>query len=144
MKYLKNYDLFSENKKVEYVGTADKNVEIRIDVEAVSHALDMQYRHGLDKLISKSDILNTIEMAIEELTIALMQNKFNIYQEEDYYPNKEVKKGEPNRFVIENKKSNLNIVCTLKPGEDNFTLTVITVMRHHDFKTRKGQFVVKV
>ena len=68
-------------------------VEIRIDVEKVTHAGDRQWRHGLDEKITNDDIVETVELAIEELTIALMQDKFNIYQDEDNYPTKGVRAG---------------------------------------------------
>jgi hypothetical protein len=90
------------------------------------------------------EILDNIEAGVEELTIALMQDVFDIYQDEDDYPTRGVKAGEPNRFVIKNKESYLNIVCQLEPGDNEFTLTVITVMRKQDFKPYRGQFVLEV
>lgn len=94
--------------------------------------------------ITKDEILDTIESAVEQITIALMQDEFDIYQDEDNYPTRGVRAGEPNRFVIRNKKTNLNIVCQLESGDWEFTLTVITVMKKPDFKEYKGQFVVEV
>lgn len=142
----------SSYKKPEYLGDIKEPVEIRIDVEAVSHALDRQFRHGFSSgdnnkigaSISKDEILDTIETSVEQITISLMQNEFNITQEEDNYPTKGVKAGEPNRFVIRNKKTDLNIVAQLEPGENEFKLTVITVMRKPDFKSYGGQYVVEV
>ena len=92
--------------------------------------------------ITKEEILDTIESAVEQITIALMQDQFDIYQDEDNYPTRGVRAGEPNRFVIRNKRSNLNIVCQLEAGDYEFTLTVITVMKKPDFKEYRGQFVV--
>jgi len=83
-------------------------------------------------------------MAIEEITIALMQDQFDIYQAEDDYPTRGVKAGDPNRFVIRNKSNGLNIVCILTPGNYEFTLTVITVMTKEDFRTNPGQYVLDV
>jgi hypothetical protein len=139
-------------RKPEFIGDIKEPVEIRIDVEAVSHALDRQFRHGFssndnDKIganISKDEILDDIQSSIEQLTISLMQDEFNINQEENDYPTKGVKAGEPNRFVIRNKKTNLNIVCQLEAGENEFKLTVITVMRKPDFREYNGQYVVEV
>jgi len=119
-------------------------VEIRIDVEKVNHAGDRQYRHGASEKITNNEIVETIELAIEELTIALMQDRFNIYQDEDDYPTKGIKAGEPNRFVIKNKTNDLNVVCQLTPGENEFRLTVITVMVKPDFRTYPGQYVIEV
>jgi hypothetical protein len=73
-----------------------------------------------------------------------MQDKFNIYQLEDNYPTKGVKEGEPNRFVIKNKTNNLNVVCQLVPGDNEFRLTVITVMVKPDFRAYTGQYVIEV
>lgn len=122
-----------------------QKVEIRIDLEKVQHTSDRQFRHGIgsDK-INNDDITETVELAIEELTIALMQDKFDIYQNEDNYPTKGVKAGEPNRFLIKNTSNNLNVVCQLEPGEDEFKLTVITVMRKPDFRAYPGQYVINV
>lgn len=128
------------------IGYLKEPVEIRIDIEKIQHAGDRQFRHGgmKEEVISNDDIIETIELAIEELTIALMQDRFDIYQEEDDYPTKGVKAGEPNRFVIKNKTNNINVVCQLEPGDNEFTLTVITVMRKPDFKTYHGQYVIEV
>ena len=157
MKYLKAFELYKggyidkraiSNRKPEFLTYIKEPVEIRIDVEAVSHALDRQYRHGvtsdLKAGIDKDEIIETIEMAVEEITIALMQDRFNINQEEDDYPTRGVKAGEPNRFVIKNTQNNLNIVCQLESGDNEFTLTVITVMKKENFKSYRGQFVVEV
>jgi hypothetical protein len=140
-----------DSRKTQFIGDVSQSVEIRIDVEAIGHALSRQYRHGvttnttkIEAGITKEEILDTIEDSIEELTIALMQDKFDIYQKEDDYPTKGVKEGEPNRFVIKNKDTNLNIVCELKPGKWEFKLTVITVMRKEDFKPYSGQFVLEI
>lgn len=140
------------SKAPQFLTHISEPVEIRFDVEAVSHALDRQYRHGfaengsgkLEAGITKDEVIECIEKAVEEITIALMQDKFNIYQEEDDYPTRGVKEGEPNRFVIRNKKTHLNIVCQLEPGNNEFTLTVITVMKKEGFREYNGQFVVEV
>jgi hypothetical protein len=157
MKHLKTFELYKggyidkraiSNRKPEFLTYIKEPVEIRIDVEAVSHALDRQYRHGvtsdLKAGIDKDEIIETIEKAVEEITIALMQDRFNINQEEDDYPTRGVKSGEPNRFVIKNKENDLNVVCQLESGDNEFTLTVITVMKKNDFKSYRGQFVVEV
>lgn len=166
MKHLKKYKTFEggpirnvyinpklmDRKGPEFIGDITQPVEIRIDVEAIGHALSRQWRHGVDTSstgkieasITKEEILDTIESAVEQITIALMQDQFDIYQDEDNYPTRGVRAGEPNRFVIRNKKTNLNIVCQLEAGDWEFTLTVITVMKKPDFKEYKGQFVVEV
>lgn len=158
MKHIKTFEKFTPyidrramaNRKPEFLTHIKEPVEIRIDVEAVSHALDRQYRHGVttgDKIeagITKDEIVESIELAVEQITISLMQNEFDIDQSEDDYPTRGVKAGEPNRFVIRNKKTNLNIVCQLEPGDNEFKLTVITVMKKEDFREYRGQYVVEI
>ena len=110
------------------LGRFEKEVEIRIDLEKIDHAATQQYRHGFNKesgKIEDDDIRGLVENAIEEITIALMQDQFDIMDEN----------GRPNRFVIKDRITKLNIVCELTPGENEFTLTVITVMTKDDFKT---------
>jgi len=163
MKHLKKYKIFEagnyyidkkagDRKQTEFIGDVQEPVEIRIDVEAIGHALGRQFRHGVTKSdtgkieagITKDEILDNVEAAVEQLTIALMQDEFDISQHEDDYPTRGVKAGEPNRFVIRNKKTHLNIVCALKAGDWEFTLSVITVMKKPDFKEYRGQFVIEV
>ena len=163
MKHLKKYKIFeignyyidkraSDRKKTEFIGDVKEPVEIRIDVEAIGHALGRQFRHGvsandsgkIEANITKDEILDAVEASVEQLTIALMQGDFEINQKEDDYPTRGVREGEPNRFVIRNKKTNLNLVCSLKSGDWEFTLTVVTVMKKPDFKEYKGQFVIEI
>jgi hypothetical protein len=154
MKNLKTFEAFNNpyidrrvvaSRPPKEIAYLKEPVEIRIDVEKVNHAGDRQFRHGaLENQIKDEDIIDTIELAIEELTIALMQDKFNIYQLEDNYPTKGVKEGEPNRFVIKNKTNNLNVVCQLVPGDNEFRLTVITVMVKPDFRAYSGQYVIEI
>jgi hypothetical protein len=133
----------ASRKPVE-IGYLKQPVEIRIEIEKTPHAADRQWRHGVSDMIPDDDLIETVELAIEELTIALMQDQFDIYQNEDNYPTRGVKAGEPNRFVIRNKTNNLNVVCILEPGDYEFKLTVITIMTKEEFKTNPGQYVLEV
>ena len=145
MKNLKTFEAYSSYRAPKEIAFLKEPVEIRIDVAKVVHASDRQIRHGIDDAkITDDDIIDTVELSIEELTIALMQDKFDIYQNEDDYPTRGIKAGEPNRFIIKNTETNLNIVCQLEPGDNEFTLTVITVMKKEDFKAYRGQFVLEV
>lgn len=158
MKWLKSFRLFEgivrryRESDVKEIGYITKNVEIRIDVEAIGHVLyERKWRHGtateqgrIVASITEDEIIETIEEAIEQITISLMQDEFDIYQNSDNYPTRGIKAGDPNRFVIKNKETNLNIVCQLEPGDEQFTLTVITVMKKADFKAYHGQYVVEI
>ena len=48
------------------------------------------------------------------------------------------------RFVLKDKNSNLNAVCVIKSGSNEFKLTIITIMNAADFKTRSDQFVLEI
>ena len=154
MKHIKLFEAFkgrpyidrramASRKPVE-IGYLKHPVEIRIEIEKPPHASDRQWRHGVDDKIADGDIIETVEKAVDQITIDLMHDEFDIYQHEDDYPTRGVKAGDFNRFVIKNKELNLNIVCILQPGEWEFTLTVITVMTKPDFKTYPGQHVIVV
>ncbi len=133
------------NRAPQNLAYLKQKVEIRIDLEKIQHTSDRQFRHGIgEEKISNDDIIETVELAIEELTIALMQDKFDIYQNEDDYPTKGIKAGQPNRFLIKNLTNNLNVVCQLEAGDDEFTLTVITVMKKPDFRAYPGQYIINV
>lgn len=129
----------SRKKELTYL---TKKVEIRVDLESIYHVYgERQFRHN--EMIEDDEIIETVEAAIEEITIALMQDQFDIYQYEDNYPTRGIKAGEPNRFVVKNKED-LNVVCELRPGDNEFTLTVITVMREPNFRIYPGQWIVEV
>jgi hypothetical protein len=143
MKHIKLFEAFSRpyidrramaaRKPVE-IGYIKQPVEIRIEIEKHAHTMDRQWRHGLDEKITDDEIIESVELAVEQITIDLMHDEFDVYD----------KKGELNRFIIRNTDNNLNIVCVLQPGEWEFKLIVITVMKKEDFKTNPGQYVVEV
>lgn len=137
IKTFENFRGGYRSRRTTDLGPVQKKVEIRIDLEKIEHAAIQQYRHGFNKETGKiedDDIRGLVEDAIEEITIALMQDQFDIMDEY----------GKPNRFVIRDKKTKLNVVCELRPGANEFTLTVITVMTVDDFRTSKTQWVVEV
>jgi len=123
----------ASRKPVE-IGYIKQPVEIRIEIEKHAHTMDRQWRHGLDEKITDDEIIESVELAVEQITIDLMHDEFDVYDQ----------KGELNRFIIRNTENNLNIVCVLEPGEWEFKLIVITVMKKVDFKTNTGQYVVEV
>lgn len=143
MKHIKLFEAFSRpyidkramaSRKPVEIGYIKQPVEIRINIEKPPHAMDRQWRHGLDEKITDDEIIETVELAVEQITIDLMHDEFDVY----------TNTGELNRFVIRNTENNLNVVCVLEPGEWEFTLTIITVMKKVGFKTNPGQYVVEV
>lgn len=130
MKFLEAYDTYFAKKyrKNKFLTDVKDDVEIRIDLEAAPHAMDRTWRHGVDEKINEDEIIDLVERAIEELTIALMQDRLNVYE----------------RFVLKDKKTFLNVVAQIEPEENNFKLLVITVMRKENFSTDKDQFVLSI
>ena len=133
MNHIKTFEAFDASwakkyRKNKNIGDVKDNVEIRIDLEAVPHVLDRQYRHGVEKRISDEEIIDLVERSIEELTIALMQDRLNIEE----------------RFTLRDKNTHLNCVCVLKPEDYNFKLIIITVMRKEDFTTPTNQYVLSI
>jgi hypothetical protein len=143
MKHIKLFEAFGRpyidrkamaSRKPVEIGYIKQPVEIRIEIEKHAHTMDRQWRHGLDDKITDDDIIEAVELAVEQITIDLMHDEFDVYDG----------KGELNRFIIRNTENNLNIVCVLEPGEWEFKLIVITVMKKIGFKTNPGQYVVEV
>jgi hypothetical protein len=143
MKHLKKYESYQEPIFLAHVR---KPVEIRINIEAIEHVLDRMARHGYQTKVStsgyksqipnitKDDIKSTIEKGIEELTIALMQDRFSIYDGD----------GNFSRFVFRDLDSYLHVVCEFEPGDQNFSLVVVTVMKDINFRIGRDQFVIVV
>jgi hypothetical protein len=143
MKHIKLFEAFGRpyidrkamaSRKPVEIGYIKQPVEIRIEIEKHAHTIDRQWRHGLDEKITDDEIIECVELAVEQITIDLMHDEFDVYDG----------KGELNRFIIRNTENNLNIVCVLEPGEWEFKLIVITVMKKPDFKTNPGQYMVEV
>ena len=141
MKHLKSFN----EQETYHISSVKKPVEIRINVEAIEHVLDRMRRHGDTEIksvsgfkskypdISSSEIKSAIERSIEELTIALMQDRYSIYYE-----------GKFDRFCIWDKENDLHIVCELHPGDWSFDLVVFTVMKDSNFRKFNGQFVIEL
>lgn len=133
MDHIKTFEAFDATwakryRKNKNIGDVRDDVEIRIDLEAVPHVLDRQYRHGVEEKITEDEIVDLVEKSVEELTIALMQDRLNV--------------GE--RFTLKDKDTNLNCVCVLEPEENNFKLIIITVIRKENFTTPTGQYVLSI
>ena len=122
MKYLKTFN----EKSLSWIS---KDVNIRIDIDASRHAMDRFFRHGIgEEKITESEIIEVVERSVEELTIALMQNRLNV--------------NEP--FVLKDRDSNLNIVAVLLTGTDEFTMKIITVMKKDNFQTYNNQYFLEI
>ena len=108
MKHIKPFKIFEKN--ISYI---KKNVNIRVDVEASRHAMDRFYRHDPMNKIEEGDIIDVIDRSIEELTIALMQNRLNI-EEKFILKDKDLEHNEviiKDNVTGEESKSNINDIA---------------------------------
>ena len=78
--------------------------------------------------IHEDEVIDLVERSIEELTIALMQDRLNVEE----------------RFVLKDKNSDLNVVCLIQAGKISFNLIIITVMKNSDFRVQSDQFVLEI
>ena len=88
MKHIKLFEAFSRpyidkramaSRKPVEIGYIKQPVEIRINIEKPPHAMDRQWRHGLDEKITDDEIIETVELAVEQITIDLMHDEFDVY-----------------------------------------------------------------
>lgn len=133
MNHIEKFEAFDTKwgkkyRKNKFLSDVKDDVEIRIDLEAAPHAMDRTWRHGLEDRIDEGDIIDLVERSIEELTIALMQDRLNVYE----------------RFTLRDKNSFLNVVAQLEPEDNNFKLLIITVMVKEKFITPRDQFVLEL
>jgi hypothetical protein len=105
-----------------YVGRAEEDVEIRININNTIHADDRASLREFDE----NEIMGVVEAGIEKLTIDLMHDKIDI--------------GE--KFVMQS--GDLNVICLLHPGDMYFTLDIITLVRNHHYRAWQGQYLIDV
>lgn len=107
----------------------DTKIELEFTINKSIHATERQTRHGEDNIISDDEILEETKRAAESIIEDILQNN--------------IKLGA--RFIVRNKKSNLNIVCSLHKGnaKDHFRVDIITVMRIEDFHNQYNTWVIE-
>lgn len=120
MKHIKAFKVFEKN--ISYI---KQNVNIRVDIDASRHAMERFLRHDPLNPIEEGDVIDVVERSIEELTIALMQNRLNIEE----------------KFILKDKFSDLHIVANLYAGENEFTMVIITVMVEKNFRRKENFFL---
>lgn len=115
-------DLIKKILHERYIGRAEEDVEIRININNTIHADDRASLRDFDD----REIQGIVEAGIEKLTIDIMHNRLNV--------------EEP--FVMQS--GDLNIICILHPGINFFTLDIITLIRDHRYTPYSGQYLINV
>lgn len=113
------------------IGSYVEDISIVVDVSKTRHATQRQNRHGSDEYdrITDEEIIATAEEATDVILQRILLDQIDVGDE----------------IVIRDKTYDLNLVCVLEPKtDDEFQLTVITVMRKKNFKPKRGSKVVDI
>lgn len=109
------------------IGTFAEDITVYVDVSKTSHASKRQDRHNTR--ITDDEIVATAEAAGDKIMQGILEGQID--------PGDEI--------LIRDNTYDLNLVCELVKESDNeFTLTVITVMIKKNFKPKKGTKVVDI
>ena len=112
------------------VGTVHKSITIDVDIEATRHALERQSRHGRLNLIELDEVGYIVDKAIPELIKMLIRDEVDISKD---------------RVILQDDYTETTVVGILEPkGREEFKFVVITLYRGKDFKTARGQRIIKV
>jgi hypothetical protein len=115
-------DLIKKILHERYIGRAEEDVEIRININNTVHADDRASQREFDD----NEIQGIVEAGIEKLTIDIMHDRLDVDEE----------------FVMQS--GDLNVICILHPGTNFFTLDVITLIRDHHYTPYSGQYLINV
>jgi len=119
---IKEFILFLESYDL---GKISKTIVIDFDIEHTNHSLDRKDR-DFDNYIKDQEIKDTINLAAEQITDALIENKLNM----------------GDRVLITNKQTDLNIVGGLGLKGDDILFKVITIMKDKNFRNIKNTYQI--
>jgi len=108
------------------IGRISQKINVVIQLEKTKHAADRQSRH--DKEITDTEIKYTAEKAIKKLGQMLMMDEIDIND----------------KILIQDTKSDLNLVGAIKRQGDMLDLVIITVMREKNFRNTQGTKTIKI
>lgn len=114
-----SYVEFLNNKLNEdNVGKFKKNVEIDIQLNTTKHAEERKVDRREDIPITNDELIETVRKASPEIIEDVVSG---VIKPDD-------------RFIVFDKQTTLNIVCTIvSNNNDTLKILIITVMRHSDF-----------
>ena len=108
------------------IGKVSQKLNIVIQLDKTKHAAERQQRH--EKEITDTEIKYTAEKAIKKIGQLLMMDEIDIND----------------KIIIQDTKTDLNLVGAIKRQGDMLDLVIITVMREKNFKNPHGTKVIKI
>ena len=108
------------------IGKVSQKINVVIQLDKTKHASDRQSRH--EKEITDTEIKYTEEMAIKKIVHMLMMDEIDIND----------------KILIQDTKSDLNLVGAIKRQGDMLDLVIITVMREKNFRNTQGTKTIKI
>ena len=108
------------------IGKVSQKINVVIQLDKTKHASDRQSRH--EKEITDTEIKYTAEKAIKKIGHMLMMDEIDIND----------------KILIQDTKSDLNLVGAIKRQGDMLDLVIITVMREKNFRNTQGTKTIKI
>lgn len=115
------FKTFEEYLNEATIGKVQKNVKIKVEIDSTVHSEIRKGRHG-DRKITDSEIVQTADRAIPDITEELIFDKIDIGAV----------------IHIKNTKNDLNLIAEIKGKGENMILKIVTVMIKKDFIPKKG------
>jgi len=108
------------------IGSFSGEFTVRIDIVKTSHGEERQYRHGARDIITDEKIIRIVQSAYKKILEEMVMDRLGI----------------GDTLVIQERRSNTNVVCRIGRAGNKIEIVVITVMIKSGFTTR--DFVIQV
>ncbi len=109
------------------IGRYNVNIRVVIEIDKTKHASERQYRHE-DFTISDDVIKQTASKALSKITTYLLHDDIDLTDE----------------FLIQDRLNALNLIGTMRRGNDALELVIITVMKKKNFNPKPGTSIIQV
>ena len=129
---MKNLKYFLNEKQI--VGHVQKKIKIDLDIISTNHAIERLNRKDTEgnaayEPIEFKEVNGVISKATEEIIDDLVTDKMDVNKD---------------RFVLQRKSDGLTVVGVMNSKGETLQFTVITLFRGDEFRTGKGQKIIKV
>jgi len=108
------------------IGKVSQKINVVIQLDKTKHAAERQQRH--EKYITDTEIKFLAEKAIKKIGQMLMMDEIDINDQ----------------LIIQDTKTDLNLVGQIKRQGDMLDFVIITVMIEKNFRNIKGTKVIKI
>lgn len=111
------------------IGSVSDEIKVTIEIDKSRHAGQRQSRNA-DEFISNEDIKTGVQDAVKALATNLMLDKIDI----------------GSYVCIVNKKFNpeLNIIGTIKQGNNQLQFIIVTIMKKNNFYVKNGTYKLEI